>query len=78
MSERKFAVTRVIGNDEVVLKLFGEDEKSAAIAYGAEIAKHNTSGVIACVQGVFDIERRKMSASSRVFEVWSGEKTPQT
>ena len=70
MMQRQFAVTRVNGNEETVLKLFGENEKAAAIAYGAEVAKDNTSGIITCVQALFDVERKRMSSSCRVFEVW--------
>lgn len=70
MMQRQFAVTRVNGNEESVLKLFGENEKAAAIAYGSKIAKENTSGIIACVQALFDAENQKMSGICRVFEVW--------
>lgn len=53
MMHKQFAVTRVNGNRETVLKLFGENEKATAIAYGSNIAKENTSGIIACVQALF-------------------------
>lgn len=70
MMQRQFAVTRVNGNEESVLKLFGENEKTAAIAYCSKIAKENTSGIIACVQARFDAENQKMSGNCRIFEVW--------
>ena len=70
MMQRQFAVTRVNGNEESVLKLFGENEKTAAIDYGSKIAKENTNGIIACVQAHFDAEKQKKSGSCRVFEVW--------
>lgn len=67
--ERKYAVTRCIGNNEEVLKVFGDD-KEAAIAYGAEIAKGNTEGVISCVLAIFNQENKLSNHDVKVFEVW--------
>ena len=50
MEETKFVVLRVVGNDETVLKIFGNDEKEAAIAYGESVARENTVGTIACIR----------------------------
>ncbi|MCD7828052.1 MAG: DUF4205 domain-containing protein [Clostridiales bacterium] len=72
--ERKFAVIRVVGNDEEVLKVF-DDDKQAALAYGAEIAKNNTDGVIACVQAFFNEENKMCTSQFRVFEVWEPDDT---
>ncbi len=67
--KRKFAVTRIVGNDTEVLRVFGDD-KAAAIAYGAEIAKDNTSGVINCVYALFNDEGKMGTHVMRVYEVW--------
>lgn len=69
--ERKFAVTKVVGNREEVLKVF-DDDKQAALAYGAEVAKTNTEGVITCVKAPF-ADNGKMAVTGvniEVFEVW--------
>ena len=66
---KKFAVTRTIGNDEKVLKVF-DDDKESAIAYGAEVAKTNTEGVISCVQGLFNNEGKMCVNYLKVYEVW--------
>lgn len=71
MFEKKFAVTKTIGNDEEILKYFGEDEKAEALAYGEEIAKNNTEGVIACILAQFDKDGNKKNNECEVFEVWS-------
>ncbi len=39
MHTKKFAVMNVIGNDEIVLKAFEQDEKERAITYGEEVIK---------------------------------------
>lgn len=70
MTQRKIAITRVEGNDETVLKLFEMGEKTAAMAYGSEVAKSNTSGTVACIQGLFDTASYKRSGTCRVYEVW--------
>lgn len=70
MFEKKFAVTRTIGNNEEILKTFGENEKEAAIAYGAEVAKTNENGVIACIFASFDENGNMYNRECRIFEVW--------
>lgn len=70
MFEKKFAVTKTIGNDEKILKYFGEDEKVAALSYGAEIAKGNVDGVITCILARFDKNGNKKNGECEVFEVW--------
>ena len=70
MFERKFAVTRTVKNNEVVLKFFGEDQKQEALAYGAEVAKTNKEGVIACIEAQFDENGNMKNRECRVFEVW--------
>ena len=70
MFEKKFAVTKTIGNDEKILKYFGEDEKVAALEYGSEIAKENTDGVISCILARFDKNGNKKNNECEVFEVW--------
>lgn len=70
MFEKKFAVTKTVGNDEKILKYFGEDEKEAALAYGAEVAKGNTDGVISCILARFDENGNKKNNECEVFEVW--------
>lgn len=67
--ERKYAITRTIDNNEVVLKSFDENCKDEAIAYGAEVAKTNTQGVISCVFAYL-MMRQNGIIISRVFEVW--------
>lgn len=74
MYERKFAIIRVVGNNETVLKYFEENEKEEAKAYGAEIAKTNTEGVIVCELARFDNDGNKKNNESRVFEVWNNDK----
>ncbi|MCI5655013.1 MAG: hypothetical protein MR300_00965 [Ruminococcus sp.] len=68
--ERKYAITRTIDNHEVVLKSFDENCKDEAIAYGAEVAKNNTQGVISCVFALFNDEGKMNNHNVRVFEVW--------
>ncbi|WP_412612888.1 hypothetical protein [Candidatus Pseudoruminococcus sp.] len=68
--ERKYAITRTIDNNEVVLKSFDENCKDEAIAYGAEVAKTNTQGVISCVFALFNDEGKMNNHNVRVFEVW--------
>ncbi len=70
MFEKKFAVTKTVGNDEKILKYFGEDNKAAALAYGAEVAKKNTDGVISCILARFDENGNKKNGECEVFEVW--------
>lgn len=70
MFEKKFAVAKTVGNDEKILKYFGEDEKAAALAYGAEVAKDNTDGVISCILARFDESGNKKNGECEVFEVW--------
>ena len=70
MFERKFAVTRTVKNNEVILKFFGEDQKQEALAYGAEVAKTNEEGVIACIEARFDENGNMKNRECRVFEVW--------
>lgn len=70
MFEKKFAVTRTIDSKETVLRFFREDEKEAAMAYGAEVAKTNNKGVIACVLALFDENDNMKNYECKVFEVW--------
>lgn len=70
MFEKKFAVTKTIGNDEKILKYFGEDEKASALKYGEEVAKENTEGVISCVLARFDESGHMKNGECEVFEVW--------
>ena len=71
MFEKKFAITRTVGNDETILKYFDEDEKAEALAYGADVAKENSEGVIACILARFDEDGNKENNECAVFEVWS-------
>ena len=70
MFTRKFAVTKCVGDNEEILKYFAEDEKDKALAYGAEIAKENTEGVITCIRAMFDEDGNIKGREARVFEVW--------
>lgn len=71
MFEKKFAVTKTVGNDEKILKYFSEDEKAEALAYGAEVAKENTEGVITCIAARFDEDGNMKNGECEVFEVWN-------
>lgn len=73
MYEKRFAITRTVGNDEVVLKHFGENKKEAAMTYGAEAAKDNTEGIISCILTMIDTKSGKMSSVCRVYNVWFDE-----
>lgn len=68
--KRKYAITRTVGNNEIVLKTFDENCKDEALAYGAEIAKSNTEGVISCVFALFNDDDKMNNYDVRVFEVW--------
>ena len=68
--KRKYAITRTVGNNEVVLKSFDENRKDEALAYGAEISKSNTEGVISCVFALFNDDGKMNNHDVRVFEVW--------
>lgn len=70
MFTRKFAVTKCVDNNEEILKYFGEDEKDHALAYGAEVAKTNTEGVITCIRAIFDEDGNMKGKEARVFQVW--------
>ncbi len=70
MFEKKFAITKTVGNDEKILKYFSEDEKVTALAYGAEVAKENTEGVVACILARFDESDNMKDGECEVFEVW--------
>ena len=65
MLERKFAVIRILGNREEVMKLFPDQEE--AMAFGASL--RNREGVLACIRGLFDGEGRREN-TCRVLEVW--------
>ena len=70
MYQKKFAVVKVLQNKEIILKFFKEDEKEAAKAYGAEVAKTNTQGLITCILAWFDEDNHTRSRECAVFEVW--------
>ncbi len=70
MEETKFVVLRVVGNDETVLKIFDDDEKDAAIAYGESVARENTIGTIACIRAWFDAAGQKRDDIMEIFEAW--------
>ena len=74
MFEKKFAIIKTVGNDEKALKYFNKDEKEKALAYGAEVAEKNDTGVISCVLGYFDGKGRMVKNECRVYEVWVSEK----
>ncbi len=73
MEETKFVVLRVVGNDEAVLKIFGEDDKEAALAYGESAAKENTAGTIACIRAWFDAAGQRRDDIMEIFEAWKAE-----
>lgn len=68
--EKRFAITRVVGNDEKLLKSFDETCKEEALAYGAEVAKNNTEGAINCLLAPFTDDGKMIGNTVRVFEVW--------
>lgn len=68
--KRKYAITRTVGNNEIVLKTFDENCKDEALAYGAEIAKTNTEGIISCVLALFNDDGKMNNHDVRVFEAW--------
>ena len=70
MFEKKFAVTKTVGNNEVILKYFDENAKEEAKAYAAEVAKTNTEGVITCVLARFDADGHMKDGECEVFEVY--------
>lgn len=70
MYQKKFAVTRVVENDETILKFFMEDEKEAAKVFGTEIAKKNSKGVIICLLAWFDEKNHIKNNEREIFEVW--------
>ena len=74
MYEKKFAVTRCIGNTDQIIKCFGESEKEAAIAFGKEVAETNTEGVITCVRALIDENGHFKDGQCEVFEVWNVKK----
>lgn len=70
MNTMKFAVTRIVGNEETIIRTFPEEEKQNAIEYGREIAKGNISGVIACIKALFDENDNRADNKCWIFEVW--------
>ena len=69
MNTIKFAVTHIVGNEETIIKTFPGEEKQKAIEYGIEIAKDNTSGVIACIKALFDDNNNRADNKCQVYEV---------
>lgn len=70
MFKRKFAVTKVVGNNEEIIKFFDENKKEEAIAFGANFAKTNKEGIISCILADFDENNHIKNNECRVFEVW--------
>ncbi len=70
MLESKIAITKTVGNNEIILKFFSQDEKEAAKAYGAAVAKDNVDGVISCVLAEFDESGKMEDNQCQVLEVW--------
>ena len=70
MNTMRFAVTHIVGNEETIIKTFPEEEKQKAIEYGREIAKGNTSGIIACIKALFDENNNRADNKCWIFEVW--------
>ena len=69
--EHKFAVVQWIATGTIkVLKFFGEDEKEAALAVGAEYAK-TTDSVIHCVLASFNQHNQMKNGECRIYEVWN-------
>lgn len=69
--ERKFAVIRWIDTNNIkVLKFFGENEKEAALAFGAEYAK-TTDAVIHCVLASFNQHNQMKNGECDIYEVWN-------
>lgn len=70
-----FAIVRTDGNTEKLLKLFGEDDKEEAKAYGRGLAAEHPEWCISCIRARFDMETHKRSATCEVFEVWYQKET---
>lgn len=53
MSEKKFAVVDIVGDNIRVLKLFPASEKKEALAYCDEVQKENHDKAISCIRANF-------------------------
>ena len=70
MYTKKFAIMNVIGNDEIILKIFAPEGKDEAIAYGKEVLRQPFAGVIVCALIRVDEDGNKVGNSAQVFRVW--------
>ena len=67
--KKKFAITKFVGEKEVVLKTF--DHKDEAVAYGSETAKNNPGSIISCVYALFNDEGKMNNRDLIIFEIWT-------
>jgi len=69
-AEMRFAVEWVAGDDVTVLKLFGTDEKQAAIDYAREITREFDRGLVTVIRANFDAETQQITENC--FSLYEG------
>ena len=71
MYEKKYLVTKVIGNKETILKEFSADEREEAHAFGKEAAQTRQADTVITCYGAMTDEVNHIQAGRReIVEIW--------
>ena len=66
----KFAVAHMLGDEVTILKLFEEDQKEAAMAYGQQAAQEYDTGLICLIKAAFTPEGERADDRYRLYEAY--------
>lgn len=66
----KFAVTRVVGDDETILKLFKETQLEEARAYGKQAAHNYNTGLITLFKAAFAPDGTRADDRFRLYDCY--------
>lgn len=66
----KFAVSRVVGDEETILKLFEGNQKDAAVSCAKQAAKEYPTGLIVLFQAAFTPEGSRADERMRMYEAY--------
>lgn len=66
----KFAVARIVKNEENILKLFEENQKEETLAYGQQAAKGYDTGLICVIKAAFTPEGERADNRYRLYEAY--------
>lgn len=64
----KFAVSRIVKNEETVLTLFEANQKEAAVSYGEQAAREYSTGLIIVFKAAFTTEGNRADNRVRLYE----------